>query len=65
MARAFLPMIPADRFPSFNSMSSQAIDGQHDGPHDLAFGLDLSLDGLDMLRGKSPPASVSATRVRR
>jgi AcrR family transcriptional regulator len=53
MAKAFLPMIPADRFPHLNGMSQQVIDGQHDGLHSLEFGLDLILDGLDRLRRKA------------
>ena len=53
MAKAFLPMIPADQFPYLNGMSQQVIDGQHDGLHGLEFGLDLILDGLDKLRRKA------------
>jgi AcrR family transcriptional regulator len=49
-ARAFLPMIPADRFPYLNGMSMQVIDGHHDGLHRIEFGLDLILDGLETLR---------------
>lgn len=53
MAKLFLPLIPADQFPYLNGMSQQVIDGRHDGLHDLAFGLDLILDGLDKLRRKA------------
>ena len=49
-AAGFLHMIPADRFPHLNRMSRQVIDGQHDGLHNIEFGLDLILDGLDKLR---------------
>jgi AcrR family transcriptional regulator len=55
MAKAFLPMIPADRFPYLNGMSQQVIDGHHDGLHELGFGLDLILEGLDRLRREGPP----------
>jgi AcrR family transcriptional regulator len=53
MAKAYLPMIPADQFPHLNGMSQQVIDGQHDGLHSLEFGLDLILDGLDKRRRKA------------
>lgn len=53
MAKAFLPMIPADKFPYLNAMSQQVIDGHQDGLHDIEFGLDLILDGLDKLRRKA------------
>jgi AcrR family transcriptional regulator len=53
MAKAFLPMIPADEFPYLNGMSQQVIKGHHDGLHDIEFGLDLILDGLDKLRRKA------------
>ncbi len=53
MAKAFLPMIPADQFPYLNGMSQQVINGQHDGLHDLEFGLDLILDGLEKRRRKA------------
>jgi AcrR family transcriptional regulator len=53
MAKAFLPMIPADQFPHLNGLSQQVIDGKHDGLHSLEFGLDLILDGLDKLRRKA------------
>ena len=52
VAKAFLPMIPADQYPYLNGMSQQVIAGDHDGLHDLQFGLDLILDGLEELREK-------------
>ena len=51
VASAFLPMIPAAKYPYLNGMSQQVIDGHHDGLHDFEFGLDLILDGLEALRG--------------
>lgn len=53
VAKAFLPMIPADTLPYLNGLSQQVIDGHHDGLHQLEFGLDLLLDGLDKLRRKA------------
>lgn len=49
VAKAFLPMIPADQYPYLNGMSQQVIAGNHDGRHELQFGLDLILDGLEKL----------------
>ena len=49
VARQFLPMIPADRYPYLNALSQQVIDGHHSGLHDFGFGLDLILDGLERL----------------
>jgi AcrR family transcriptional regulator len=50
VAKAFLPMIPADQYPWLNGLSQQVIDGHYDGLHDFEFGLDLILDGLERLR---------------
>lgn len=50
MARGFLPMIPPEQYPHLNGMSRQVIEGHHDGLHELVFGLDLILDGLEGLR---------------
>ena len=47
VAKAYLPQIPADQYPYLNGLSQEVIAGQHDGLHDLQFGLDLILDGLE------------------
>ena len=52
-AKAFLPLIPADRFPYLNGMSQQVIGGSHDGLQDLQFGLELILDGLERILSTS------------
>ena len=52
VAKAFLPMIPANQYPYLNGMSQQVIAGDHDGLHDLQFGLELILNGLEKLRTK-------------
>src|SRR4051812_31251772 len=49
-AKAFLPLIPAERFPHLNGMSQEVIAGRHDGLHQLEFGLDLLLAGLERMR---------------
>ncbi|MCI0572279.1 MAG: TetR/AcrR family transcriptional regulator C-terminal domain-containing protein [Myxococcaceae bacterium] len=46
-AKAFLPKLPADRYPYLRGLSQQVIDGSHDGLHDFQFGLELILDGLE------------------
>lgn len=45
-AAAFLPQIPADRFPYFFALSKEVAGGRYDGLYDFDFGLDLILDGL-------------------
>ena len=46
-AQEFLPLIPADQYPYLNALSRAVIDGTHRGVHDLEFGLELILDGLE------------------
>lgn len=51
-AKEFIPMLPADEYPYLNALSQQVINGTHHGVHDLEFGLELILDGLERaLRG--------------
>jgi len=50
VAKAYLPMIPAEQYPYLNGLSREVISGHHDGLHDFEFGLDLILDGLERLR---------------
>jgi AcrR family transcriptional regulator len=59
-AERFLPMIPADRFPGLHGMSVEVIARRHSGLHDLEFGLELLLEGLERLRqnaSKQTPAT--------
>jgi len=53
VAKAYLPMIPAERYPYLNGLSQEVIGGDHDGLHDFRFGLDLILDGLERLRNEA------------
>ena len=46
-AEAFLPRIPAETYPHLHAMSRAIIDGEHDGRHDFARGLEWLLDGLE------------------
>jgi AcrR family transcriptional regulator len=50
VAKAYLPQIPADQYPFLNGLSQEVIAGRYNGLHNLEFGLDLILDGLDRLR---------------
>ncbi len=49
-ATGFLHLIPAEHFPYLNGMSQEVIAGRHDGLHQLEFGLELILDGLETMR---------------
>jgi AcrR family transcriptional regulator len=49
-AKQFLPFIPVEQFPFLNGMSQEVIAGRHDGLHQLEFGLDVLLDGLEEKR---------------
>lgn len=49
-AKSFLPLIPASQFPHLNGMSQEVIAGRHDGLHQLEFGIELILDGLERTR---------------
>jgi AcrR family transcriptional regulator len=49
-AQSFLPLIPPEHFPHLNGMSQEVIAGRHDGLHQLEFGLELILEGLERMR---------------
>ncbi len=49
-AAAYLPMIPAERYPHMYEMSKLVADGVYDGMHDFSFGLEIILDGLERQR---------------
>ncbi len=56
-AQQFLPLIPVERFPYLHGMSQEVIAGRHDGMHQLEFGLEHILDGLErMWEGSGGPA---------
>lgn len=54
MAAQFLPMLPAERYPSMRALTISVAAGRYDGLHDLGFGLGLLLDGLEALRPLEP-----------
>lgn len=49
-AKQFIHLIPPEQFPGLNGMSQEVIAGRHDGLHELGFGLELLLEGLERLR---------------
>lgn len=49
-AAAYLPMIPADRYPYMHRLSVQVAAGHYDGIAQFEFGLELILEGLDRCR---------------
>lgn len=52
-AKGFLPQIPPEKFPYLNGLSQEVIARRHDGLHDLQFGLELILDGLERVLAAS------------
>lgn len=59
VAAAYLPSLSATQFPAMHALTSLVATGRHDGLHELTFGLDLLLDGLERVRaaalGSAPP----------
>lgn len=49
-AASRLSLIPADRYPRFNSLAHMVIDGHYSGLHHFEFGLELILQGLEGYR---------------
>ena len=53
-ARAFLPMLPSERYPDLRRLAEAVGDGAYAGRNSFDFGLDLILNGLArLLDGKS------------
>ena len=46
-ARDYLALIPVQDYPYFSELARLVIEKRHSGVHDLAFGLELILDGLE------------------
>lgn len=49
VAAAYLPSLSRERYPAMHALTVMVVKGEHDGIHDLAFGLNLLLDGLERL----------------
>lgn len=50
VAAAYLPSLPAAQFPAMHALTTLVATGQHDGLHELGFGLELLLEGLERIR---------------
>ncbi|MBW2704626.1 MAG: TetR/AcrR family transcriptional regulator C-terminal domain-containing protein [Deltaproteobacteria bacterium] len=50
VAEEFMPQVPMQQYPHLAGLSLAVMQGRHDGQHDLSFGLELLLDGLERLR---------------
>jgi hypothetical protein len=61
-AKTFLPLIPVEQFPYLHGLSEEVIAGRHDGVHQLQFGLELLLDGLETLRRQARQAGRAVER---
>ena len=55
IAASYLPTLADGRHPSLRLLTEHVATGRHDGLHDLEFGLELLLDGLErVLAAESP-----------
>lgn len=61
-AKGFLPQLPAGQYRYLRGLSEQVIGGQHDGLHDLQFGLDLIINGLEELRQRHEQTRAGSER---
>jgi AcrR family transcriptional regulator len=50
VAEEFVPQLPMENHPYLLGLSTEVIEGRHDGVHELSFGLELLLGGLESLR---------------
>jgi AcrR family transcriptional regulator len=49
-AREFLPKVATQEYPHFTELATMIMEGRYSGLHDLEFGLNLILDGLERYR---------------
>lgn len=55
VAAGYLPRLSAQQYPAMHALTTLVAGGRHDGLHDLEFGLELLLDGLErQLQGVTP-----------
>lgn len=52
VAKQYLPMLPADKYPHMRALSELVIEGAHDGLQDFSFGLEILLAGLESMRSR-------------
>ena len=48
-AQAYIPNVPADKYPYMNRLTHYLIDGHYDGIADFNFGLELIINGLEQV----------------
>jgi AcrR family transcriptional regulator len=53
IAASYLPSLSAEQYPSMWALTEHVASGAHDGLHELEFGLELILDGLERLRTRA------------
>lgn len=49
-AAGFIELLPAEKYPHMNELSTHVMEKKYNGVHDFEFGLKLILDGLDSTR---------------
>ena len=52
VAAAYLPSLSAQQYPAMHALTALVATGGYDGRHELEFGLDLLLDGLERVRAR-------------
>lgn len=50
IAASFLPSLSAEQYPAMRALTEHVASGAHNGLHELEFGLELILDGLERVR---------------
>ncbi len=50
VAEEFMPQLPMEIYPNLAGLSSEVMLGRYDGKHELSFGLELLLSGLESVR---------------
>ena len=53
-AAGFIDMIPVEKYPHMNALSTHIIEGKYNGIHDFEFGLNILLQGLEGLLNNQP-----------
>lgn len=48
-AAGFIDMIPVEKYPYMNALSTHVMEGKYNGIHDFEFGLKILLDGFERL----------------
>ena len=54
VAEEYIPQMPMEKYPYLLGLSERVIDGLHEGTHEICFGLEFILDGLEAGRSLEP-----------